>query len=141
MAMSERTRSKLHQGLRGMMDDDEEAIGEVLSHFPARDVEEPATKELIQTEVALLRVDIAQSESRLRGELGSVRSELKSDIARLDTSIAGLRTELKGDIAGLHNDIAGLRTEVKDEIHSALRWTIGTMLTLAALIFAALTVW
>ena len=50
MAMTERSRSILFQRLSAITDD-EEAVGEMMSYFPARDVEEPATKEFVRAEV------------------------------------------------------------------------------------------
>ena len=56
MALSEKSRSTLYQGFTTLLAD-EQAVEEMLSYFPARDVEEPATKEFIRAEVAELRDD------------------------------------------------------------------------------------
>ncbi|WCO67455.1 hypothetical protein PO878_01820 [Iamia majanohamensis] len=50
MAMTERSRSILFQRLSSLTHDDE-AVGEMMSYFPARDVEEPATKEFVRAEI------------------------------------------------------------------------------------------
>jgi len=57
MALTERSRSALYQGLTDLIED-EVAVGELLSYFPARDVEEPATKEFVAAEIASLRADL-----------------------------------------------------------------------------------
>jgi hypothetical protein len=57
MAMSEKTRTTIYRGLEPLLG--EEAVGEMLSHFPARDVEEPATKEFVRAEIAGVRAEIA----------------------------------------------------------------------------------
>lgn len=79
MALSERSRSALYQGLSTLVD--EEALQEMLSYFPARDVEEPVTKEF-------LRAELAHLENRL---INQFRTEL-------NTELAGLRTEFKAEI-------------------------------------------
>ena len=53
-----RSRSALYQGLTDVIQD-EVAVGELLSYFPARDVEEPATKDFVAVEVNDVRVEIA----------------------------------------------------------------------------------
>ena len=58
MAISEKSRSALSQGLVPIAG--EEAVGEMLSFFPARDVEEPVTKELLRAEIADVRTEIAE---------------------------------------------------------------------------------
>lgn len=40
--------------------EDEGAVDEMLSYFPARDVEEPATKEFVAAQVAGLRADLTE---------------------------------------------------------------------------------
>ena len=74
MALTERSRSALYLGLSSIVD--EEAVQEMMSFFPARDVEEPVTKEL------------------LRAEMSDLRSELKGEMADLRAEMAGLRTEM-----------------------------------------------
>ena len=64
MALTERSRSALYQGLTDLIED-EVAVGELLSYFPARDAEEPATKEFVAAQIADVRVELAAMESRL----------------------------------------------------------------------------
>ncbi len=66
MALSERSRSALYRGFSAVVDD-EEAVAEMLSFFPARDVEEAVTKEF-------MRAELAETELRLGGEL---RAEMR----------------------------------------------------------------
>lgn len=67
MALTERSRSALYQGLTTVID--EEAVQEMLSYFPARDVEEPATKELLRSEMAELRTEMAAMELRMNDRM------------------------------------------------------------------------
>ena len=51
VALSEKHRSTLYQGLVDLIPD-EQAVEEMLSYFPARDVEEPVTKDYLRAEMA-----------------------------------------------------------------------------------------
>ena len=75
MALTERSRSALYQGLSNIVD--EEAVQEMMSFFPARDVEEPVTKEFLRAEMSDLR-------SELTGEMSSLRSELKGEMSAME---------------------------------------------------------
>jgi hypothetical protein len=63
VAISERSRSAIYQALSPLAG--EEPVSEMLSYFPARDVEEPVTKELLRAELAELRTEIHTSANRL----------------------------------------------------------------------------
>ncbi|NLV55506.1 MAG: hypothetical protein GXY13_07840, partial [Acidimicrobiales bacterium] len=54
MALSERSRSALCHGLSDVIGD-EEAVGEMMSYFPARDVDEPATRDFVAAQIADVR--------------------------------------------------------------------------------------
>ena len=77
MAISEKSRSALYQGLVPIAG--EEAVGEMLSYFPARDVDEPVSKELLRAEIADVKT-----------EIGGVRTE----IAAVKVTIADVRAEI-----------------------------------------------
>ena len=64
MALSERSRSVLYQGLVTIVED-EQAVQEMMSYFPARDVEEPVTKDFLRAELNELRTEMGQMEGRL----------------------------------------------------------------------------
>lgn len=64
MALSERHRAVLYRRLSSLVDD-EEAVGEMLSYFPAREGEEPASKDLVRAEVASLRADLHAEVNRM----------------------------------------------------------------------------
>lgn len=77
MAMSEKNRVALYLAFRPLAGD--EAVADMLSHFPTRDVEEPVTKAHLRAEMANVRADFAG----LRGEFADVRA----DFAALQTDI------------------------------------------------------
>ena len=57
MPLTQRSRSALYQGLTEIIHDDQ-AVEEMLSYFPSRDVEEPVTKEFLRAEMADLRAEM-----------------------------------------------------------------------------------
>ena len=141
MALTERNRSALYQGLTTVIA--EEAVEEMLSYFPARDVEEPATKEFLRAETALLRTE-------LKDDMTVLRTELKDETALLRTELkdemALLRTESKDDMAVLRTEMAAMELRIDDRMDERFRsmygLTIGTnvatVVAAAMVIFAAL---
>ena len=79
MAMTERSRSALYRGLCGVLQDNE-AVEEMLSYFPARDVEEPVTKDFLRAEMADLRAEMADLRAELRTEMADLRTEFRTEL-------------------------------------------------------------
>jgi hypothetical protein len=87
MPLTQRSRTALYQGLTQLIQDDQ-AVEEMLSYFPSRDVEEPVTKELMRAEIATVRTEIAT----VRAEMAEMRADLRTEIADLRTDMhAGFR--------------------------------------------------
>ena len=107
MSLSQRSRTALYLGLTEVVAD-EEAVEEMLSHFPSRDLDEPVTKEFHRAEVADIRVEMAD-----------IRVE-----------ISGLRGEL-------HTEVSGLRAEMHQGFQRLTLAMVGSMISLAAVIIAA----
>ncbi len=83
MAMTERSRNTLYRGLCDVIDD-EEAVGEMLAQFPARQIDEPATKG-----------DVSATEERLRAEIADVRTEI---VAAETRTMAFVHAELRASM-------------------------------------------
>ena len=113
MSLSEKSRSALYLGLRNIVD--EEALQEMLSHFPARDLDEPVTND------------------GLRASMADLRAELKGEMAEIRAEMAALRAELKGDMAALEQRLV-------DRMNRMQRWNIVTMIALAAVVVAAIRI-
>ena len=113
MALTERSRSALYQGLSNIVD--EEAVQEMMSFFPARDVEEPVTKEFLRAEM-----------SDLRAEMSDLRAELKGDMA-------SLRAEMKGDMSAMEHRLI-------ERINRAQAWNVLAMIAFAGTIIAAVRI-
>ncbi len=97
MALTQRSRTALYQGLTQLIQDDQ-AVEEMLSYFPSRDVEEPVTKEFVRAEFAALRAEMAELRSDLHAEDASLRGDLHTEISSLrgdlSTEISSLRAEM-----------------------------------------------
>jgi hypothetical protein len=68
MATTARSRSVLFRGLSDLIDD-EEAVGEMLSYFPARDADEPASKDFIDARLSQMDARLSAMETRLMAEI------------------------------------------------------------------------
>jgi hypothetical protein len=64
MSLSERSRAVLYRRLTTVIED-EEAVGEMLSNFPATEAERPATKDFVRAEVGALRSEMHAGFTRL----------------------------------------------------------------------------
>lgn len=94
MALTERNRSALYQGLSTIVD--EEAVQEMLSYFPARDVEEPVTKEFLRAELSgvesSIRTDMSAMELRLNDRINRAMGwNIASMIAMAAVIVAAIR--------------------------------------------------
>jgi hypothetical protein len=88
VALSEKSRSALYQGLVSAVRD-EEAVAEMMAYFPARDVEEPVTKEYLRAEMSELRAE-------LRGEMSELRVDVAAQIHRSTVWTVGAITAWSG---------------------------------------------
>ena len=68
MALTERSRNKIYETFNALIDD-EQAVDEMLSYFPARDVEEPVTKDFLRAELASLRTDLHDELRKLQARM------------------------------------------------------------------------
>ena len=87
----------------------EEVAEALISHFPARDLDEPVTKEFVEVKIAEVRTEIAG----VRTEVADLRGEMRAESGKV-------RTEM-------HQEIGGLR---KDLQH-VLMWMVGAVFTSA----------
>ena len=143
MALTERSRSALYQGLTDLIED-EVAVGELLSYFPARDVEEPATKEFVAAqmagvhrEFAELRGEMATMGSELRGEMATMGSELRGEMATLGSELRGematMSSELRGEMAAMEGRIIASSSA---QLRTMIQWTVGLLISLIGLVVA-----
>lgn len=82
MALSQKDRTTIYTGLHPILG--EEATEALLSHFPARDLDEPVTKEFVRAEIAGFRAEMHAEIAGLRGEMTGLRGEMYAEIAALE---------------------------------------------------------
>jgi len=80
VALQEKHRSSIYQTLAPLLGEEEAQA--LLSQFPAREFDEPVTKEFVRAELAELRGD-------LRGEIGSLRAEMHETLRRQTVWLSG----------------------------------------------------
>lgn len=129
MALSERSRSVLYHGFMSVVED-EQAVQEMMAFFPARDVEEPVTRDFLHAELAGLRIEMAEFRTDIRTEMDAFRTEMRSEMDAFRTEI---RTEMQ-------SEIGSLRTELRAEIHRVFGWNAALLVSLAAVIVAAVRI-
>ena len=165
MALTEKSRSALYLGLSHVID--EEAVEEMLSYFPARDVEESVTKEFLRAELAELEMRLSESlrselhsevgalrgevqelrgvfRSELQSEVGSLRSELQSEVgslrSELQSEVGSLRSELQSEVGSLRSEMRAMRSELRDEMRRTVLINIGTLVAFAAVIITSVRI-
>jgi hypothetical protein len=116
MALTERNRTVLYQGLTRAVGD-EEAVEAMLSQFPAGEDDRLATESFVRAEVTRLE-------------------------AKMDVGFGQIRQEMAEGFAQIRQEMAELKIELKDHLHDEMRrwfvWSYGAMfLLLAAVVTAA----
>jgi hypothetical protein len=132
VALSTKHRSSIYQNLSPLLGEEETEA--MLSQFPARDLDEPVTKEFVRAEIADVRAEIEALRGELhveiagvRGEIDALRGELHVEIAGVRGENAGLRGEIEALRGELHAEIAGLRAEMNDRFREQMKWMAGAM--------------
>ncbi len=143
MALTEKSRSALYLGLSHVID--EEAVEEMLSYFPARDVEESVTKEFLRAELAELEMRLSESlRSELHSEVGALRGEvqeLRGEFrSELQSEVGSLRSELQSEVGSLRSEMRAMRSELRDEMRRTVLINIGTLVAFAAVIVTAVRI-
>lgn len=115
MSLNQKHRSALYQGLTQVVDD-EEAVSEMLAHIPARDLDEPITRDHLRAEMVQLRADltaemaqvrhdVTEGDAAIRSEMaaamGSLRAELSAEMRRWFLATIALMLTLAGIVASL----------------------------------------
>jgi hypothetical protein len=88
MALSASSRSTLYQTFSPLLG--EKATEEMLANFPARDVEEPVTKEHLDRRIAEVQTSIAEFRGEMRTELAHVRRDMSEEFRSQQRWMVGL---------------------------------------------------
>ena len=140
MALSERSRSVLYHGFMSVVDD-EAAVQEMMAFFPARDLEEPVTRDHLHAELADLRIEMAE----LRTEFAEFRTDMRSEMDEFRTDMRSemdaFRNEIRAEMDAFRTDIrtelGTMRTEFRSELHKVFGWNLAAFVSMAAVIVAA----
>ena len=140
MALSERSRSVLYHGFMSVVDD-EAAVQEMMAFFPARDLEEPVTRDHLHAELADLRIEMAE----LRTEFAEFRTDMRSEMDEFRTDMRSemdaFRNEIRAEMDSFRTEIRAelgtMRTEFRSELHKVFGWNLAAFVSMAAVIVAA----
>ena len=69
MALTNKSRTAIYTGLSDIIE--EEALEEMLTNFPAREIDEPVTRDFLAAQMSDLRGEMTQMESRLQDRLAT----------------------------------------------------------------------
>lgn len=148
MSLSEKSRSALYVGLTGLVED-EEAVGEMLSYFPARDVEEPVTKEFLRAELAAQDARMLEGFARLEHRIDA---GLAIERQMTVEGFVGLRSDMDAEFGVVRSEFAAVRSEfvavrsemeagfaaVRRESRAEFQWLVSILLASVAAVFAGL---
>jgi len=120
MSLSERSRNHLYTGLSAVIDD-EEAVDEMLSHFPARDLDEPVTRDHLRAEIALL-------DGRITTGLAALDQKMTDGFAATDSRITIGLAAAQADTAALDQKVTEQFAAMEARLGSEMRtWFLATM--------------
>lgn len=147
MSLSQKSRTEIYRALSDL-GTDPDAVEELLSHFPSRDLDEPVTKEFHRAESATLRSEMAEGYGQLRAEMtdsaGQLRAEIADSAAQLRVEMAGLRTDVRAEIAELrtemHVGFADIRTEMHQGFQRMTLSLAALMVSMTGVMVAAVTI-
>ena len=128
MMISERSRHVMYTRF-GEFLDDEEAVQEMLSVYPATELDEPASRAFIEAQTTELRIEMAG----IRSSMGEMEARL---VERIHAEVNGSRTELREEIDGLRTELKGEIAGVRKEVRTLTHWAIGMVVTLIGMVVA-----
>jgi hypothetical protein len=102
--LSEKSRSSLFQNLSPIVG--EEAVGEMLAHFPVTEGERPVTKDHVDARLGELGGDMAEMRGELREDIGRLRIEMSEFRVEFHEETKRLMIWLPGSIAAICAAIA-----------------------------------
>ncbi len=126
---------------------DEEAISEMLAHFPARDLDEAATKDHMRAEFALFGRQMADGFADAARERAALEQRMTGGFAHAAAERAALEQRMTDGFAHAAAERAALETRLLDAVAASAgemrRWFLGLMVlmvTLAGVVVALIGV-
>lgn len=125
MALAEKHRSVIYAHLVEQIG--EEAAEAMLSQFPARDLDEPVTKEFVAMTAAEIRGEISDVRTELRVEIAELRGEMRAEFAKV-------RGEMRTEFANVRTEM----TDIGNDLAKRVQVTVGAATALATVILGTL---
>jgi len=94
MALTERSRSALYRGLSEVLHD-EEAVGEMLSYFPARDVDEPASRDFVDARIAHVESRFVALDARMEVGFASTDARFSELETRMEARFSSVEARME----------------------------------------------
>ncbi len=135
MALKAKSRSTLFNTLSPIVGD-EEVVDDLLAQFPARDIDEPITRDHMRAEFATFRGEVAAEFAAVRSEMSTEFAAVRSEVA---AGFAAVRSEVAAGFAATSAEIAEHRTEVERRIAAAHRQTVTWLIAMATLVITVNT--
>lgn len=149
MALQEKYRNIVYQAWVPVLG--EEATAAMLAHFPAREDEEPITRDhldrrfvehraVVDRRFLELRADLERQITELRADLERQITEVRADLERQITQqIAELRAHLEGLITAARIEAAQQAAAIRVEVAQQNDKTFHRMLAIAAITVTAMS--
>jgi hypothetical protein len=115
MALSEKHRSSIYQGLLQFLGEEEAQA--LLSQFPARDLDVPVTKEFVRAEIAEVRTELHAGLADVRAEAAVFRGEVRAEFAAVH-----------GEFAVVRGEIAQLEGRMNERFREMTLWVAGALI-------------
>lgn len=95
MSLTQKSRTEIYRAL-SELGADPDAVEELLSHFPSRDLDEPVTKEFHRAESATLRAEMAELRTEMHVGFADIRTEMHQGFQRMTLSLAAIMVSMTG---------------------------------------------
>lgn len=122
MALSSRSRAAIYTGLSELIEED--AVEDMLTNFPAREVDEPVTRDFLDAR-------LAEVEARIIGRVDQRFAAVDEKFAAIDKRFAAIDERFSGiteRFSAVDEKFAELSRQMDEKFASNLRWTVGLLL-------------
>lgn len=127
MALSEKSRTRIYLGLEPMLG--EEATAEMLAYFPAREGDEPATREFVRAEIAALRGRMEAGFTELRKSTDARFETLQGST---DARFAELSGSTEAGFAELRGSTEARIETLRADMHAAMHRMVFALVAVIA---------
>lgn len=130
MALSSRGRAAIYTGLSELIEED--AVEDMLTNFPAREVDEPVTRDFLDAR-------LAEVEARIIGRVDQRFAAVDEKFAAIDKKFAAIDERfavITQRFGAVDEKFAELSRQMDEKFASNLRWTVGLVIATPSAIAA-----